>query len=229
MADSLNAAAAALLDTARTDFNALRIDVLRCESGAEILDFGARARGGLRAGKLLARVCAAGLAEVELEPADSTLPADWEVVFQTDAPVRACLASQYAGRQVAEGKFFAMGSGPMRAAAGGEELFDHIGNTETAEHVVGVLETAQTPPPEVCRRLAELCNVSSERLTLAIARTASIAGSVQVVARSVETALHKLHELGFDVGRVVSGAGRAPVGRTANQRSNVTDPLAARR
>ena len=32
-----------------------------------------------------------------------------------------------------------------------------------------------------------------------------------MVARSVETALHKLHELGFDLSRVVSGQGSAPV------------------
>ena len=43
---------------------------------------------------------------------------------RTDEPVAACMASQYAGWQVAVGKFFAMGSGPMRAAWGREKLFD---------------------------------------------------------------------------------------------------------
>jgi methenyltetrahydromethanopterin cyclohydrolase len=43
------------------------------------------------------------------------------------------------------------------------------------------------------------------------ARTASLAGNFQVVARSVETALHKLHELGFDVWRVRSAVGVAPL------------------
>jgi methenyltetrahydromethanopterin cyclohydrolase len=32
-----------------------------------------------------------------------------------------------------------------------------------------------------------------------------------VVARSLETALHKLHELDFDLGKVVSGFGTAPL------------------
>ena len=40
---------------------------------------------------------------------------------------------------------------------------------------------------------------------------ASLAGTVQVVARSLETALHKLHELGFDLRQVVSGYGAAPL------------------
>ncbi|HEV3023547.1 MAG TPA: methenyltetrahydromethanopterin cyclohydrolase, partial [Pirellulales bacterium] len=46
---------------------------------------------------------------------------------------------------------------------------------------------------------------------LLAARTASQAGTVQIVARSVETALHKLHELGFDLTRVESGWGVAPL------------------
>jgi methenyltetrahydromethanopterin cyclohydrolase len=38
-----------------------------------------------------------------------------------------------------------------------------------------------------------------------------LAGTVQVVARSVETALHKMHEIGFDLSCVVSGFGAAPL------------------
>ena len=38
-----------------------------------------------------------------------------------------------------------------------------------------------------------------------------MAGNLQVVARSIETAMHKLHELGFDVNRVRSGYGTAPL------------------
>ena len=61
----------------------------------------------------------------------------------TDHPVEACLASQYAGWAIQEGKFFAMGSGPMRAAAGKEPVFDKIGGREEPEAVVGVLEDAE--------------------------------------------------------------------------------------
>ena len=53
--------------------------------------------------------------------------------------------------------------------------------------------------------------MAADQILLAVAPTASQAGTVQVVARSVETALHKLHELEFDVSRVVSGFGSAPL------------------
>jgi len=53
-------------------------------------------------------------------------------------------------------------------------------------------------------------------VTLCIARTASLPGTVQVVARSVETALHKLHELDFDLATVKNGFGSAPLPPIAN-------------
>ena len=46
---------------------------------------------------------------------------------------------------------------------------------------------------------------------MVVARTASIAGTVQVVARTVETALHKMHASGYDLKNVVSGFGSAPL------------------
>ena len=48
-------------------------------------------------------------------------------------------------------------------------------------------------------------------VTLLVAPTASLAGGVQIVARSVETALHKLAELKFDLSRIVSAHGTAPL------------------
>jgi methenyltetrahydromethanopterin cyclohydrolase len=48
-------------------------------------------------------------------------------------------------------------------------------------------------------------------VTLLAAPTASIAGGVQIVARSVETTLHKLAELKFDLSRVQSAEGWAPL------------------
>src|ERR1700722_4403769 len=104
------------------------------------------------------------------------------------------MASQYAGWQISAGKYFAMGSGPMRAAYGKEEIFDHIPGREKPTAAVGVLETRKAPTPEVVAFLAEKLQLPANRLTLLAAPTASIAGTVQVVARALETALHKLYE-----------------------------------
>ena len=55
----------------------------------------------------------------------------------TDHPVAACMASQYAGWQIAREGYFAMGSGPMRAAAAKEPLFATIGLREQPQAAVG--------------------------------------------------------------------------------------------
>src|SRR5439155_7230688 len=105
--------------------------------------------GGLQAGLGLARVCLSGRGEAALRYGEA---ADWRgplVQVHSDDPVRACLASQYAGWQVTAGKFFAMGSGPMRAKYGKEKLFEDIPGREEAAVAVGVLETRKLPTEEV--------------------------------------------------------------------------------
>ncbi|HUY87502.1 MAG TPA: methenyltetrahydromethanopterin cyclohydrolase [Pirellulales bacterium] len=189
--------------------------VLRIEShqtaGATVVDFGVKSPGGLAAGLALAEICLAGLGRVSLTPADPALWRGPAVAVETDQPLLACLASQYAGWQIARGKYFAMGSGPMRATAGKEALFENVLIREPSSCAVGVLETSQLPPEDVIEYLAAECGITTGALTLLAARTASQAGSVQVVARSVETAMHKLHELGFDLTRIESGWGVAPL------------------
>jgi methenyltetrahydromethanopterin cyclohydrolase len=189
----------------------LRVDVHQSESGTRVIDCGVRAPGGLEAGVALGEICMAGLGTVRLAPGFPELWPGAAVQVSTDQPVAACMAAQYAGWQVSVGKYFAMGSGPMRAACGREAIFAAIGFREQAACAVGVLESGQLPPDEVCTRLAQDCGVRPPDLTLLVARTASLAGTIQVVARSVETCLHKLHELGFDLLRVQSGYGLAPL------------------
>jgi methenyltetrahydromethanopterin cyclohydrolase len=191
--------------------DALRVAASSGACGCRLVDCGIHVSGGLEAGRCLAEICLSGLGRVDFVPAQSAFDTDVAVAVTTDQPLAACMASQYAGWRIAAEGYFAMGSGPMRAAAGNEPLFDAIGFLEQAQHAVGVLETRSFPPDDLCRDLAAQCGVAPQELTLLAAPTASLAGMVQVVARSVETALHKLFELGFDLTRVESGWGVAPL------------------
>jgi methenyltetrahydromethanopterin cyclohydrolase len=188
-----------------------RVELHPIEKGGRFIDCGIQAHGGLRAGIDLAKVCLADLAEVSVVPGTVGGRACLQIQVNTDHPVAACLASQYAGWQISEGKFFAMGSGPMRAAYGNEPIYATIGHKETTQSVVGVLEGRKPPTAAVIAKIASACGVPPSCVTLLVAPTASLAGSLQVVARSVETALHKLHELGFDLSRIVSAHGIAPL------------------
>lgn len=179
--------------------------------GAAVVDCGVRALGGLEAGIALAEICLADLARVSLVPCRADVWAGAAVQVHTDHAVAACMASQYAGWKIAIDRYYAMGSGPMRAAYGREDLFERIGLVERPSHAVGVLESGKLPPAEVCCQIAGDCGVAAENLHLLVAPAASLAGSVQIVARSVETCLHKMHELGFDLAEVVSAYGIAPL------------------
>ena len=205
---TLNQRAFLVADDLERNAVRLRLAITKV-AGARVIDCGGAVTGSLAAGLGLARACLADLAEVSFVH-DPTVggPA---VQVTTDDPVRACLASQYAGWQVQVDKFFAMGSGPMRALSAREDIFQHIPGKEESPVAVGVLETRKHPTEEVIANIVAKLPASAESLTLLVAPASSLAGTVQVVARSIETALHKLHELKFDVNQVVSGYGIAPL------------------
>src|SRR5919199_2520672 len=127
------------------------------------------------------------------------------------ADALACLGAQYAGWQVKRDGYFAMASGPGRALIRAEDLYDDLDVDERASAAVLCLETRDAPPDELAAWIAERAGVAPSDLTLLFAPTASLAGGVQVAARIVETALHKLHEIDFDIRRVVSGYGTCPL------------------
>lgn len=207
---TLNEDAVALTDAMQTAPSRYRIAVSSL-AGATLIDCGVKAPGGLEAGRLLAEVCLAQRGDVRFVPSPIAEVPGPAVQVNSDDPVLACMASQYAGWQVSVGKYFAMGSGPMRAAYAKEAIFAELGYEESPGVAVGVLEARKLPPADVAGYLAQRARVPVERLTLLAAPCASLAGTVQVVARSLETALHKMHDVGFDLKRVVSGYGVAPL------------------
>jgi methenyltetrahydromethanopterin cyclohydrolase len=190
----------------------LRVAAQTLSSGARVIDAGVNVPGGLGAGLALAELCMGGLGRVSY----AAVPMDGEgwpgVQVWTDHPAESCMASQYAGWAIQAGDFFAMGSGPLRAHARVErELFEKLGYAERAARGVLVLEGRALPTDAVARWVAEKAKIPADRITFAVAPTASLAGGTQIVARVLETGLHKMDTLGFDVRKVVSGIGTAPL------------------
>jgi methenyltetrahydromethanopterin cyclohydrolase len=198
--------------------SSLGIAISRADNGAVLIDAGIKAQGSPEAGRLFAEACLGGTASVTLglsEIGGIWLPS---VTVVASEPVRGCMASQYAGWTIkTEGKtpYFAMGSGPARALYGTEEIFKKIGGGESSDVAVLALETRTCPPEDVLEYIAGRCGVKPEKLFVLMAPTASITGCVQIAARIVETGLHKLHELGFDINSVTAGWGSAPIAPVA--------------
>jgi methenyltetrahydromethanopterin cyclohydrolase len=213
---SMNERAREIADVMSEDPNGLRIAVRELAGGGRVIDAGVTVEGGLNAGLLLGEICMGGLGDVEyasLALAGENWPG---VQVRTDHPAIACMASQYAGWAIQVGKYFAMGSGPLRAHARVEkELFEKLHYAEEATCGVLVLEGRELPTDEVAAYVARKAGLSPAQLTFVIAPTASVAGGTQISARILETGLHKMETLGFNVRQVVSGIGTAPIATIA--------------
>ena len=214
---SVNALARPLVERLIAQADALGVKLSRDATGVCIVDAGLEVRGSVEAGMLVAEICMGGLGQVSLRPGGPEPWPTW-IEVQSAQPVLACLASQYAGWSLAASKeetggrkFFSLGSGPARALAAREKLFAELGYRDRADAGVLVLEVDRLPPKVIIDKLLHDCGLAPEALTLIVTPTTSLAGTTQVVARVLETALHKAHELGFALGNIVAGSAAAPL------------------
>lgn len=194
---------------------ALRVGVSQDKSGATIIDAGISHAGGLEAGRLVSEICLGGLGTVALTTTNSMPKWPLSVQVHSSNPVLACLGSQYAGWQLSHGEgkdaFFALGSGPGRASALREPLYKELAYEDKAEKVCFVMEVDKNPPTELLSKMAEQCGVEASNMTVILTPTKSLAGVVQIVARVLETSIHKAHELKFPLENILDGAGNAPL------------------
>ena len=193
----------------------LNIGVHTSEGGAKIVDAGINYNGCLESGRLITEICMGGLGKVDLTMTSNT--DNWPLTINVSStnPVLSCLASQYAGWNLSfvkeEDNFNALGSGPCRALALKEDLFKDLGYSDKFYSTVVVLEVDRNPPQEIIDKISTDCGVSEKNLTIILTPTKSLSGSVQVVGRVLEVGMHKLHEIGFPLDKVVDGFGSAPV------------------
>ena len=214
---SVNGLARPLFETLLRDADRLGVRVERDARGVTFVDAGIAAPGSIAAGLLVARVCMGGLGEATLLAGAREGWPTW-VQVHSSQPVLACLASQYAGwslnaskEETGARKFSALGSGPARALAQKEALYADLGYRDRGDFGVLVLEVDRAPPPLIVDKLLRDCGLAPAGLGLVMTPTASLAGTTQVVARVLEVALHRAHELGFAVGDILEGNACAPL------------------
>jgi len=210
---SVNVGAVLLAQRIISNSGELGVTVKTLSNGTKVIDM---TQGGFTAGKLFAEACMGGLAEVTFTGLNFDqlwLPG---VSISVNRPSIACMASQYAGWEIKVGKFFAMGSGPARALSRVEKLFEELDYRDEADVAVIALEGRKLPDEEVANYVAGKCGVGAETLYILLAPTASIVGSVQIAARVVETGMHKMREVGFDIKQVLSGYGTCPIAPVAD-------------
>jgi methenyltetrahydromethanopterin cyclohydrolase len=194
----------------KADYYGLIVENLR--SGTTIIDAGITAKGGFQAGKLITEICMGGCGRAEITSrkfGEVELPS---IFVFSDHPVIATLGSQFAGWQIKEGEYFAIGSGPARALAlKPKEIYEKIDYKDDFNKAVVVLETDKYPPKKLVKRFAEECRVTLKNLAIILTPTASVTGATQVSGRIVETGIHKLSKLGLNPKSIQEAWGYAPI------------------
>jgi len=208
---SVNALSKPLLDELIAHAESLRLGVSQTQEGATIIDAGIEAEGGLEAGRRIAEICMGGLGQVSIQRQSQFPRWPFSVMVGSRHPVLACLGSQYAGWSLAHEKFFSLGSGPARAIAQKEPLFADLQYRDQAQSTCLILESDKPPPAEIIAKVARDTGLSAKQLTFILTPTRSLAGTVQIVARVLEVALHKIHTLHFPLEHVVDGLASAPL------------------
>ncbi len=212
---SVNLEAKKTVDVMIEKADELNIAVSKLNNGATIIDCGVNVAGSLKAGEYYTKVCLGGLAEVGISiPGDLSekfaLPS---VKIKTDFPAISTLGAQKAGWSVSVGDFFALGSGPARALAKKPaETYEEIGYEDDANIAILTLESDNLPGEDVAEAIANDCGVDVKDVTLLVAPTSSLVGSIQIAGRVVENGTYKMLEaLHFDVTKVKYAAGIAPI------------------
>jgi methenyltetrahydromethanopterin cyclohydrolase len=221
---SINQKAISLLKEISDQSDILGFTIDKLPNGAIIYDF---SNANAEAAIYLSRILMGGLGSVYLSPFKARInassgPIDLELLeVSTQHPLIACMASQYAGwtvkaKKLVDGEkktyFRAMGSGPARAIARVEkELYDSLSYTDSYDSAILFLETSQKPDAGVVEYVSQKSGIPPSNLHIIFAPSTSLTGSIQVAARIVETALHKLMEIGLDLHWIVSGCGTCPI------------------
>ena len=212
---SINKTVKPLVENLLDKADQLNVGIHTTDGGAKIIDAGINHDGCLESGRLITEICMGGLGKVDLTMSSNT--ANWPLTINVHStnPVLSCLASQYAGWNLSfvkeEDNFNALGSGPCRALALKEDLFKDLDYSDKFYSTVVVMEVDRNPPQEIIDKIVSDCSISEKNLTIILTPTKSLSGCTQVVGRVLEVGMHKLHEIGFPLDKVVDGFGSAPV------------------
>ncbi len=201
-----------ILEDMMDNLEELQVAIVELENGTTVIDAGVEEEGGFEAGLYVSRICMADLADIQFSSFDLGKFSCPALELTTDHPIIACMASQFAGWSIKVDKFMGMGSGPARALSlNPKELYEEIGYEDDTSEAILVLESSVIPDEEVTTKIAKDCNVEPEDLYIVVAPTASIAGSVQIAARVIETGIHKFESIGFDINSITHGHGIIPI------------------
>lgn len=182
------------------------------ENKATVIDCGVAAPGSIGAGILFADISLGGLGDVSVVPG---IIDDYYLNFAqvcVDRPAIACLGSQKPGWKLKADGFSGTGYGPARAISQKPKaIYAAIGYSDDAETAVINVEATALPTAKEIEHIAKQCSTDPECVVALVARANSIAGSVVGGTRTVEWAMNRLFQLGYDVREISAASGTCPI------------------
>jgi len=196
------------------------VEQLNCKrmilkNGTTVVDMGAFAPGGWLAAKLFVEATIGGLGYVNygrFQLGSIDLPS---IDVFIDHPQVASLSCQFSSwpmeKKDIPGYIRPFGCGPARALAQNDffvKLWDYV---DIHHETVFGLQSETLPDEEFANGVAAACHIAPENLYILCCRTGSLVGSINVSSRTIETTVWSLYAQGFDLKKVISGAGSCPI------------------
>lgn len=211
---SVNKRAMEIVRTIIREKDALNVGVSTLKNGSTVIDMGVNYKGGYQAAKHLVEITLGGLGYLQYGNFDLDgleLP---QVEIYVDSPVIACLGSQLSGWALPELKtnnIVPLISGPIRTIVKEDKFAKAFPYEDKNDEVVVALQGGLIPDIRLTDYLASKSGVDPDKVYVLTAAAGSLAGIVNVVARTLETSLWRLHALGFNPEKVFSAWGKAPI------------------
>ncbi|MCK4477056.1 methenyltetrahydromethanopterin cyclohydrolase [Candidatus Bathyarchaeota archaeon] len=221
---SLNKSALPIVKYMIKEADEIGIFVHETKNGATIIDCGMEVPGGFEAGKCVTEVTLGGIGQAKvtfMDFGEFVLPA---MHVTTDHPALATMGSQMGGwripKEVAKnllGLGMAIGSGPARALAKTPaEVFDSLKHEEKADVAILVIQCdkfpmSKFPTESIVTHVSKETGIDMKRVYILIVPTNCLAGNIQIAGRCVENGVYTLFYMDYDITKLKSGAGIAPI------------------
>ncbi|MEI7884183.1 MAG: methenyltetrahydromethanopterin cyclohydrolase [Clostridia bacterium] len=197
----------------------LNCAVHNLSNGATVVDMGIQAGGSWEAAQLFTEVTLSGMGMVSFgrfKLGNIDLPS---VNVHISKPQIACLSSQFSSWKIQadeEYEITGLGSGPARALAQNDHIAALWDYQDMNFETVFAAQMSSIPDEEFAENIAKACKIKPENLYIIAAKTGSIVGSVQICARMIEASMWRLNYDGFDIKKIITASGFAPIAPCVN-------------
>jgi methenyltetrahydromethanopterin cyclohydrolase len=182
------------------------------ENQATVIDCGIKSPGSIGAGIILASISLGGLGKISVVPA---IIDEYYIHFSQayiNRPSIACLGSQKPAWKLKIEGYNGTAYGPARAISQKPKaIYTAIDYSDDSETAIINIESMALPGEKEIDAIAKQCNTDPECVVALVAPANSIASSVVNSTRTVEWAMNRLFQLGYNINDIITASSATPI------------------